>query len=101
MVRLKDGPEYFDFPMTAIKLGNVAFVSIPGEPFTTVGLGLKANNAEWGLVVPCALTNGYKGYFPNAEAYAEGGYESASSNFKPGVAEKIIEEGTRLIKKLL
>ena len=101
MVRLKDGPEYFDFPMTAIKLGNVAFVSIPGEPFTTVGLGLKANNAEWGLVVPCALTNGYKGYFPNAEAYAEGGYESASSNFKPGVAEKIIEEGTRLIKKLI
>lgn len=101
MVRLKDGPEYFDFPMTAIKLGNVAFISIPGEPFTTVGLGLKANNAEWGLVVPCALTNGYKGYFPNAEAYAEGGYESASSSFKPGVAEKIVEEGTKLIKKLL
>ena len=37
----------------------------------------------------------------NAEAYAEGGYESASSNFKLGVAEKIIDEGTRLIKKLL
>ena len=101
MVRLKDGPEYFDFPMTAIGIGNVAFISIPGEPFTTVGLGLKANNSEWGLVVPCALTNGYKGYFPNAEAYAEGGYESASSSFKPGVAEKIIEEGTKLIKKLL
>ena len=101
MVRLKDGPEYFDFPMTAIKLGDIALISIPGEPFTAVGLGLKANNTEWGLVIPCARTNGYKGYFPNAEAYAEGGYESASSSFKPGVAEKIIEEGTRLIKKLL
>ncbi len=101
MVRLKDSPEYFDFPMTAIKLGSVALISIPGEPFTTVGLGLKANNTEFGLVVPCALTNGYKGYFPNAEAYAEGGYESASSNFKAGVAEKIVEEGTKLLKKLL
>ena len=101
MVRLKDGPEYFDFPMTAIQLGNVAFISIPGEPFTTVGLGLKANNTEWGLVIPCALTNGYKGYFPNTEAYAEGGYESASSSFKPGVAEIIVEEGTKLLKELL
>ena len=101
MIRLKDGPEYFELPMTAISIGNVAYISIPGEPFTTVGLGLKANNTEFDLVVPCALTNGYKGYFPNADAYAEGGYESASSSFKPGVAEMLVEEGTKLIKKLL
>lgn len=99
-VRLKDGPEYFDFPLIAISVGSLVFIGIPGEPFSKVGIELKANNSEFDMVLPCALTNGSKGYFPAKDAYDEGGYETATSRFKAGVAEIIIEEGTKLIKSL-
>ena len=99
-VRLKDGPEFFDLPLIAISVGNIVFVGIPGEPFSKIGIELKANSPEFDMVLPCALTNGSKGYFPTKDAYDEGGYETATSRFKAGVAEIIIEEGTKLIKSL-
>jgi hypothetical protein len=34
------------------------------------------------------------------EAYDEGGYEARSSEFKAGVAEHIIDEGTQLLAAL-
>ena len=97
-VRLKDGPDSFDFLLSAVRIGNLAFLGIPGEPFTSIGMGVKENCAEYGLVLPCSNTNGYEGYFPNAEAYAEGGYETETSRFRAGVAERITEEGTKLHK---
>ena len=54
----------------------------------------------WDLVLPCCLTNGNEGYFPMQEAYDEGGYESQSSFFKAGVAELLIEEGTKVLNEL-
>ena len=55
---------------------------------------------DWDLVLPCCNTNGKEGYFPMQDAYDEGGYESQSSFFKAGVAEFLIEEGTRLLNDL-
>ena len=97
-VRLKDGPLYFDFLLSSVRLGNLAFLGIPGEPFTSIGVGVKENCKEYSMVLPCSNTNGYEGYFPNEGAYNEGGYETETSRFKAGVAEIIIEEGTKLLK---
>ncbi|MBE6941675.1 MAG: AroM family protein [Ruminococcaceae bacterium] len=99
MLRLEHGPEFFNLGMNAIALGNIGFVSIPGEPFNGVGLGLKEAEG-WTLVLPMAVTNGYDGYFPMQDAYDEGGYEARSSNYRAGVAEQIIEEGLQLLKEL-
>ena len=99
MVRLEHGPETFDLTLAGIALGDVAMVGIPGEPFTGIGRGLKETEG-WGLVLPVCLTNGCEGYFPMQEAYDEGGYESQSSFFKAGVAEFLIEEGTKLLNDL-
>ena len=104
---LKDGktmtyelsPEYFDMELSAITIGDVAFIGIPGEPFTGIGRALK-DIEGWELVIPTCLTNGEDGYFPMKEAYDEGGYESQSSFFKAGVAEFLIEEGTKLLNEL-
>ncbi len=100
IVRMENGPEFFEIPLTALKLGNLAFIGIAGEPFTGVGIALKAQNAEFDAVLPCCLVNGSKGYFPMMDSYTEGGYESESSSFKAGVAEIIIEEGTKLLKSI-
>ena len=43
---------------------------------------------------------GMFGYFPNTEAYNEGGYETATSNYKSGVAEVLTDEIAKLIKTL-
>ena len=98
-VRLEHGPESFDMELSAIAIGNVVMMGIPGEPFTGVGRGLKETEG-WELVLPTCNTNGKQGYFPMKEAYDEGGYEAGSSNFRAGVAELIIEEGRKLMSEL-
>ena len=89
------------FPMTlsSVAIGDVALFGIPGEPFTGIGRGLKSSE-DWSMVMPCCLTNGDEGYFPMRDSYDEGGYEARSSNYKVGVAERIIEEGLDILKAL-
>lgn len=99
MLRLENGPEAFQLPMSGIAIGNVALVGIAGEPFTGIGRALK-EAPGWDLVLPTCCTNGYEGYFPMMDAYDEGGYEARSSNFKAGVAELLIEEGKKLLQSL-
>ena len=99
MVRLEHGPESFPLLLSALSVGDVAFLGIPGEPFTSIGLGLKETEG-WATVLPCGLVNAYWDYFPSMEAYEAGGYESRSSSYKAGVAELIVEEGKKLLNSL-
>lgn len=99
MLRLAHGPASFRLPLTALAVGSVALIGLPGEPFTGIGRALK-RAPGWQRVLPCCITNGYEGYFPMREAYDEGGYEARSSVFAAGVAEKIIDEGLRLLDAL-
>jgi len=99
MCSLADGPEYKDMEMVGLKIGPVALVGIPGEPFTEIGVKIKeAEGFE--LVMPCALTNGYEGYFPVQSAYDEGGYEARSSRYAAGVAETIVDAGKAVVAEL-
>ena len=99
MLKLADGPEYFNMELSGLAVGPVAFVGIPGEPFTGIGRALK-KAPKWTLVLPTCLTGGDDGYFPMREAYDEGGYEARSSPFRAGVAERIIDEGLSLLAEL-
>ncbi len=99
MCRLENGPDNFYLPLTGVKIGEVALLGIPGEPFTDIGVGIKEAEG-WGIILPCALTNGNQGYFPMQSAYDEGGYETRSSSYKAGVAETIIKEGKALLDEM-
>ena len=99
MVRLENGPDFFSQRLSAIRIGDVAFCGIPGEPFMGIGRALKEAEG-WAQVCPVCLVNGAEGYYPMQEAYDEGGYEAGSSPFKAGVAEQFIEEGIRLMESL-
>ena len=99
MLRLENGPEVFQLPLSGIAIGNVAMIGIAGEPFTGIGRALK-ETPGWDLVLPTCATNGYEGYFPMMDSYIEGGYEARSSNFKAGVAELLIAEGQKLLAEL-
>ena len=99
MCRLENGPENFMLPLTGVKIGNVALLGIPGEPFTDIGVGIKEATG-WDLILPCSLTNGNEGYFPMQSAYDEGGYEARTSPYRAGVAETFIREGKAILDEL-
>ena len=99
MCALENGPEYFTLNIIGVKIGGAAFVGIPGEPFTDIGVEIKKAEG-WDIILPTALTNGNAGYFPMMSAYDEGGYEARSSRYKPGVAELIIDGARELLEEL-
>lgn len=99
MVRLENAPDAFDMILSGFRIGPVAIVGIPGEPFNAIGRGLKETEG-YDMIIPCCVTNGYQGYFPMQDSYDEGGYEARSSNFKAGVGELIIQEGKELLGSL-
>ena len=99
MCELENGPYEFNLGMCGIRLGNVALVGIPGEPFTEVGVKIK-DTEGFDMIMPCGLTNGYEGYFPVKAAFDEGGYEARTSRYKTGVAEAVVENGKEILALL-
>lgn len=99
MISLEHGPEYFEMPITLLKIGPVALITLPGEAFTNIGVALKECNKHE-IVIPLGLSNGYEGYFPMKDSYDEGGYEARTSRFKAGTAEYLISEGINLLESL-
>lgn len=99
IVELADGPDLYPVHLTGVSVGPVAFIGIPGEPFTEIGLSLKDTD-DWALVLPTCATNGYEGYFSMADGFGGGGYEVRCSRFKAGIGELICKEGKKLLKEL-
>lgn len=99
MCQLEAGPSEFLIELTGLRIGEVALVGIPGEPFTDIGVGIK-DTEGWSMILPCGLTNGYEGYFPTKAAFDEGGYEARSSRYKAGIGETIIAGSKELLKEL-
>lgn len=61
-----------------ILLGNVAFISLPGEFFVELGLAIKEALADYHLFL-CGFGNDDIGYIPARRAYPKGGYEIAEA----------------------
>jgi len=95
---VKDEGELSDLYVTCVGFGDVAFVGIPGEPFTEIGRQIK-NGSPFAMTIPCCNTNGSEGYFPLRDTFDSGSYETISSRFKSGVAETLIETGIQITKE--
>lgn len=97
IMRLKDGPASFEMPLSLITIGeSVAICGFPGEPFTDIGLRVKAGS-PYAMTICACLAGGSFGYFPTASAYAEGGYEARSSTFGPTVADDLVSAALSLV----
>ncbi len=105
MINADGGPKSVRVGLQAIKLGDVIFVTLPGEAFCEYGLWFRdMTDAE---VIPVGYANGNIGYIPTAEAYKEGGYEVDSAIKYYGVkmigpgSEKVIVDAARdMIKEI-
>ena len=68
-----------------IALGNeVAWVSLPGEIFTELGLAIK-QDSPFPQTIIAELANGSIGYIPSRRAYAQGNYEVVSARCDRGI----------------
>ena len=100
MARLYHGQDSIDWQMQAIRIGDIALLSVEGEPFAEIGLRIAAASP-----FPHTLFSGYSnggfGYIPTREAFAEGGYEVTNgSPFSPDAADVVVEEGLGMLKGL-
>ena len=99
ILNLEKGPASFPFSLSALKIGDLVFAGIAGEPFTEIGNRICAGSPYENTIL-CCLTNGSGGYIPTRQAYDEGGYEAGSSALRPGSDDILVESMCDLLKKL-
>jgi hypothetical protein len=79
-----------------------AMTSLPGEPFTEIGLAIK-KMSPFKHTWPVALAMGACGYVPLAECFARGGYETlpvAGGAPREDTAERLIKASAENLRKL-
>lgn len=100
LVMLSEMPEELPVEIAAILVGDLAFVALPGEPFSALGEEIERRSLfRHTLVADCA--GGGFGYLPPEECYGQHGYEerpARSSPFAPGSGEKFVEAAVALLK---
>ena len=80
-----------------IALGDeLAWVGLPGEVFTELGMALKKASPFRHTVVN-ELANNMLDYVPNRKAYPEGSYEPTTARCLPGCGEMLIDAATQLL----
>ena len=88
IVSLMDKPDYTNLRVSALRVGDVIFGGLPGEPFTEIGRTFK-REANYTFKIFSCLTNGGQGYYPTKSALLEGGYEANSTAYEIGTAEAL------------
>jgi hypothetical protein len=83
-----------------LRIGDVAIVAMPGEPFAEIGAAVK-KASPFPFTVFCGYSSGPEAdYMPVASEYHYGGYEVQRTPYGTGAAEKVIEEATALYKQV-
>jgi neutral ceramidase len=97
--RQRSEPGPIQMELQAIRLGPLALLSMPLEPFAEIGAALKASS-PFAATMVSGYSNGMLGYLPVAEAYPEGGYEVWVTPFAPEAAALVVENGHALLAEL-
>jgi neutral ceramidase len=93
-----------------IRIGDAAFVGLPGEMFTEFGLDIKAKSPCRNTMV-MGLTNDERGYFPTKVSFTQGpkgftpmitGYETTpgTTKYEIGSGERLAESAIKQLKAL-
>jgi neutral ceramidase len=93
-----------------IRIGDVAFVGLPGEIFNEFGVDIKAKSPCENTIVT-GLTNDARSYFPTAVSFTQGpegftpyitGYETTpgSTKYEIGAGEKLAESAINQLNSL-
>jgi hypothetical protein len=88
-----------EWPMQVMRIGPVAFVSLAGEPFSSIAKRIRDESpADYTFV--SGYSNGGFGYIPDREAYRDGGYEVEATPFSEAAADIVVQEAVKAIHQL-
>ncbi len=97
--RLHHGKTQTDWQLQGIRIGQIALLSIPGEPFTEINQQI-VRESPFEHTLFSGYSNGGFGYMPIAAAFEEGGYEVEISPFAPQAAGIVVHEGLEMLREL-
>ncbi len=86
----------------ALRIGDVAWVGVPGEYFTRLGVEIK-RRSPFRYTYVAGVANDYIGYIPDATAYELGGYQTWTgfhSLVEKGTGEMIAGVAVELLNEL-
>ena len=92
-------PVYQHVPVTTMMIGGILIVGFGGEPFTQYANRARALATDK-FVIAAACANGYQGYLPTAQAFADGGYEAASSFFSPTIEDDVMNTVAEMLDEI-
>lgn len=97
-----DPNTFVNAELQVLQIGEVGFVSLPGEYFVEFGLELKKCSPFTHTFI-LGMTNGYIGYVPTEIAFKEGGYEvktARTSQLQPDAGSKCVKEIVNMLTLL-
>ena len=99
VVEMRTDPIFRRVPVSAITVGDVAFVGLGGEPFSHYAEAIREGVPDKFVISVCCA-NGFEGYLPTAAAFREGGYEATASAFTPDLEQQCVSAAVELLKNL-
>lgn len=100
-LRMADMPARIDVPLQALRIGDLAIVTIPFEVFVEIGLELKARS-PFPATFTMSLANGAYGYLPTVAHHDLGGYETwlGTNQVEVQAAPKIVATLLEMLARL-
>ena len=87
--------------LTAVRLGDVAWVTVPGELQSRLGRAVKrAGPPEIGRVLIAGVSNDYLGYFLTADDYRRVSYVACATLYGPEAGPLLTQSAEDLIRTL-
>jgi neutral ceramidase len=87
--------------VAVLRIGDIVFVGLPGEPFSALGMEVRARalelGARWGAVA--GYTNDYVSYVLPETAYAVDRYERVATYLAPEAAGRMIDAAAEAVAK--
>jgi len=97
---LYGGTDSADLEIHGLRVGPLALVGFPGEPFALTGAHVRERSPAPVTLIG-GYCNGWAGYVPTSDEFARGGYEvEIGSNFAAGAAEVLEDASVRLLEEL-
>lgn len=78
---------------------DVAWVSVPGELFTELGMSIK-RRSPFPHTIVVEMANGNLSYIPTRRAFEQGNYEPTSARSGPGSGEKLVDTAVQLLEQM-
>ncbi len=85
--------------LQVLRIGDAAFIAIPGELFVELGLDIK-NRSPFPYTFVVGLANGSIGYLPTSAAFEAGGYEAVATRFAAGAGETVRDTCLAMLERL-